>query len=159
MYSLSPTSNLDVVFRPADDFVGHHLLFAGHFVVPAAHEPLDRVDRPRGIGDGLPAGRLADQHVALVGERHDAGRQPVAFLVGDDLGFFAFHHGHDRVGGAQVDADDLFAASHGTLKIRRFRAPVILAVCVRPTDGGTAARSAGSQVPLAARFLRTWPPR
>ena len=65
-----------------------------------------------GIGDGLAAGRLADEDIALVGERDDARRQPIAFRVGDDLRFFAFHHGDDRVGRAQVDADDFFASSH-----------------------------------------------
>ena len=43
---------------------------------------------------------------ALVGERDDAGRQAVAFLIGDDLHLAAFHDGHDRVRRTQVDADD-----------------------------------------------------
>ena len=86
VYSLSPIFDLDVVVRPADDLVGDHLLFGCDFAVPAAHEALDRVDRALGIGDRLAAGQVADQHVALVGERDDAGRQPVAFLVGNDLG-------------------------------------------------------------------------
>ena len=77
--SLSPTLDLHVVFRPADDFVGDHLLFAGDFVVATAHEPLDRVDRPLGIGDRLPPRGLADQDVALVGERDHARREAIAF--------------------------------------------------------------------------------
>ena len=80
--------------------------------MPAAHEPLDRVDRPRRVGDRLPAGGLADEDVALVGERDDARRQAVAFRVRDDLRLVAFHHGDDRVGRAQVDADNFFACSH-----------------------------------------------
>ena len=78
----------------------------------AAHETLDRVDGARGVGDGLPPGRLADDGLPLVGERDDAGRQPVPLGVGDDLDFLAFHHGHDRVGGSEVDSDDLFSSSH-----------------------------------------------
>ena len=65
-----------------------------------------------GIGDGLPPGRLADHDLALVGERDDAGRQPVSFGIGDHLHLVAFHHGHDRIGRAQVDADDFLASSH-----------------------------------------------
>ena len=71
-------ANLDVVLRPADDLVGDHLLFGGHFAVPPAHETLDRIDGLLGIGDDLPAGRLADEHVAFVGERDDARRQAIA---------------------------------------------------------------------------------
>ena len=104
--------DLHVVLRPADDLVRHHLLFGRDFAVPAAHEPLDRVDGPRRVGDGLPPGRLADEHFALVGERDDARREPVAFGVRDDLRLFAFHDGDDRVGRAQVDADDFFASCH-----------------------------------------------
>jgi hypothetical protein len=80
--------------------------------VTAAHEPLDRIDRARGVGHRLPAGRLADECLALFGERHDAGGQAIAFRVCDDFGLAAFHDRHDRVRGAQVDADDLFACCH-----------------------------------------------
>ncbi len=107
--------DLYIVLRSADDLVGHHLLFGGDFVVPAAHEPLDRVDGPRRVGHRLPPRGLADQDVALVGERDDARREAVAFGIRDHLRFFAFHHGHDRVGGAQVDADNFFTCCHGWL--------------------------------------------
>ena len=104
--------DLHVVLRSADDLVGNDLLFAGHFVVPAAHEPLDRKDRAARVSDRLALGRLADQRLALVGKRHHARRQPVALLVGNDLGLFAFHNSHDRVGGSQIDPDDFFTLSH-----------------------------------------------
>ncbi len=82
--------------------------------MPAAHEALDRVDGAPRVGDGLPLGRVADEAVALVGERDDAGRQAIAFLVGDDLDLAAFHDGDDGVRGAEVDADDFFF-SHGCI--------------------------------------------
>ena len=100
--------HLDQLVGAADDLVGHQLLFAWHFLVAPAHEALDRVDGAPRVGDRLPLGRVADQAVALVGEGDDAGRQAIAFLVGDDLDLAAFHDGHDRVGRAQVDADDFF---------------------------------------------------
>ena len=106
-----------VVFGAADDLVGDDLFFAGHFAVAAAHEALDRVDGFLGVGDGLTAGELADQDIAFVGEGHDAGREAVAFLIGDDLGFFALHHCDDGVGGAEIDADDFFAGSHEQLLV------------------------------------------
>ena len=77
-----------------------------------AHEALDRVDGAPRVGDGLALGRVADEAFALVGEGDDAGRQAVAFLVGDDLDLAAFHDRDDRVGGAQVDADDFFSFCH-----------------------------------------------
>ena len=131
VYSLVADLDLHVVFRPADHLVGHDLLFGGHFVVPPAHESLDRIDRAERVGDRLPPGRLAHDGLALVGERDDAGRQPVALGVGNDLGLFAFHHGHDRVRGAQVDSDDFFALSHDCLLLSssalgRVLAPAIL---------------------------------
>ena len=76
--------------------------------MPPAHEALDRVDGAARVGDRLPLGRVADQPIALVGEGHHAGRQAVAFLIGDDLDLAAFHDRHDRVRRAQVDADDFF---------------------------------------------------
>ena len=108
-------ANADVVVGPADDLVGDDFLFAGDLVMPPAHEALDRVNRPLGIGDRLAASQISDEHVSLVGERHDARGEPVAFLVGNDLGLFAFHHGHDRIRRAEVDTDDFFALSHTVL--------------------------------------------
>ena len=98
--------DLHVVVRPADDLVRDHLLFGLDLAVPAAHEPLDRVDRSAGVRDGLPLGRLADQNLPLVGERHDAGRQPIAFLVGDDLHLAPFHDRDDGVRRAQINPDN-----------------------------------------------------
>ena len=104
--------DLDVVLRAADHFVGHDLLFAGHFVVAASHETLDRGDGARGVGDRLPSGRLAHHRLALIGERHNAGRQAVSLCVGDYFNFLTLHHSHDRVRGAEVDSDDLLSRSH-----------------------------------------------
>ena len=65
--------HLDVVARAADDLVRDHLLFGPDLVVPAAHEPLDRVDRAPRVGHGLPLGRVADEGLALAIERDDRG--------------------------------------------------------------------------------------
>ena len=99
----------------AGDLVRHQLLFAGHFLTAPAHEALDRINGAPRVGHGLPLGRVADEAVAFVGEGHHAGRQAVAFLVGDHFDFVAFHHGHDGVGRPQVDADDFFFRHHSLL--------------------------------------------
>ena len=101
--------HFDVVFGSADDLVGHNLLFAGNFIVTTAHETLDRVDRAFGICDGLASGVVANERLALIVKSHDAWRETVPVFIGNDLGLLALHDRHDRVGCAQVDADNLFA--------------------------------------------------
>ena len=86
--------------------IRHHLHLFVDFVELAAHEALDREDRVLGVGDRLALGDLADQPLAGLGEGDDRRRQASAFRVGDDDRFAAFHDGDDRVGRAQVDADD-----------------------------------------------------
>ena len=109
---LAADPDLDEVVGPADDLVGDHLLLGPDLVVAPAHEPLDRVDRPRRVGHRLPLGRLADQGLALGGERDDRRRQPAPLLVGDDRDIAPFHHRDHAVGRPQVDPDDLFTFCH-----------------------------------------------
>ena len=104
--------NFDVVFRAADHFVGHHLLFGAHFAMAASHETFDRGDGARGVSDRLASGRLAHHRLALIGERHNAGRQAVSLRVGDYFDFLTLHHSHDGVRGAEVDSDDLLSRRH-----------------------------------------------
>ena len=59
------------------------------------------------FGDGLALCRLADQALAVLGERDHGRGRPRAFGILDDLGLSVFHNGHTGVGGTQVDADDL----------------------------------------------------
>ncbi len=108
-----PHFHFDVFLGSADDLIGDDLLFRADFAVPPAHEAFDRIDGFLRIGDRLAAGQFAHEHVPLVGERDDAGRKTVAFLIRNDLGFFTFHYRDDRVGRAEVDADDFFSRSHG----------------------------------------------
>ncbi len=106
---LAAHADLYGFIRPADDLVGHHLLFRGHLVVPAAHEPLDREDGVLGVGHLLVLGRLADQDLALIGKADHAGRQPAALLVYKYLWRRAFHQSNYAVGRSQVNAYDLLA--------------------------------------------------
>ena len=91
------------------DLVGDELLVLldHRVVVAAADQALDREDGLFRIGHRLALGRLADQPLAVVGEGDDRGRGAHAFRVLDDSRGLAFHHGDARIGGAEVDADDL----------------------------------------------------
>ena len=71
----------------------------------AADEPLDRVDRALGVEDRLPAGQLADETLAVLGERHHRRRRAGALRVGDDRGLAPFPGGDDRVRRPEVDTD------------------------------------------------------
>src|SRR5205807_433168 len=73
----------------------------------AAHEALDRVDGALRVGDRLALRDLADQPLAIFGERDDRGSQPTALFIDDDFRLAALHHSDDAVGGAEVDSDDL----------------------------------------------------
>ena len=106
-YFLPHDVHAGIAVVAADDLVGDHLHLFGDFVKAAAHEALDRINRVFGVGDGLALGHLADQPLAALGERHHGRRGAAAFLVGDDRRLAAFHDGDARVGGAQIDADNL----------------------------------------------------
>ena len=118
------------VGRDGDDGVGHRLAQVGLGValellqhasadllggvrlavdvdlpVRVAHVALHRTDGAIDVGDGLALGDLADQHLAVLGERHHAGGGARTFGVRDDLRLAAGEGGHDRVGRAEVDTD------------------------------------------------------
>ena len=95
-----------------DDLVGDELLVLFHhwIVVAAADQALHRKEGPLGIGDSLALGRLADEAFAVVAKGHDRRRRPHALGILDDFGVLAIHDGDARIGGAEIDPDDL---SHG----------------------------------------------
>ncbi len=70
-----------------------------------AHLPLDRTNRPVRVGNRLPLGHLADEHLAVLGERDDRRRGAGTLGVLNDPGLAALKHAHHGVRRAQVDAD------------------------------------------------------
>ncbi len=96
-----------VSFSPLTTLYGTVLISSRDFVEPAAHEPLDRVDGVLRVGDRLPLGDLADETLAVLGERHDRGVVRLPSWFGDDDGLAALHHGDHGVGRAEVDSDDM----------------------------------------------------
>ena len=90
------------------DRVRHHLDIALHDVVfeTTTDQALDRKQRVGRIRHGLALGRLANQHLVVLGERNDRRRRAIAFAVFDDLGRIAFHHCYAGVGGTKVDTNN-----------------------------------------------------
>ena len=66
---------------------------------------LDRADGAVDVGDGLALGDLADEHLAVLAERHDRRGRATTLGVGDDLRLAALEDGDGGVGGAEVDTD------------------------------------------------------
>ena len=94
------------VGRP-HDLVRHELDLLQHFVVAAAHEPLDREDGVLGIGDGLSLGDLPHENLAVLRKSDDRRCEPATLLIRDHRGVAAFDDRDHRVGRSEVDADDL----------------------------------------------------
>ena len=88
-------------------FVRHHADLFADFTEAASHEAFDRINRFLGVGDRLAPGDLSHEPFAVLGERYDGRCNAVAFPIGDNGGFAAFHHRHDRVGGSQVYSNNL----------------------------------------------------
>src|SRR3712207_3180870 len=75
-----------------------------------AHLALDAADGAVDVGDRLVLGRLADEDLAVLGERDDRRGGARALGVRDDRRLPALQDGDDGVGGAEVDTD---RSSHG----------------------------------------------
>ncbi len=103
------------IVGPRDDLVGHALDLLGHFVHAAAHEALDGEHGILRVGDGLALRHLTDQPLTILGKCHHGGRHPPPLGVGNDDGVAALHHCDDRVGGPEVDPDDLFGHDWNSL--------------------------------------------
>ena len=71
---------------------------------------LTRADGAVDVGDRLVLGRLADEDLAVLGERDDRRGGARALGVRDDRRLAALQDGDDGVGGAEVDSD---RSSHG----------------------------------------------
>ena len=70
-----------------------------------AHVPLDGADGPVDVGDCLPLGDLADEHLAVLGEGDDRRGRPGTLGVRDDGGVSTLEDGDDGVRRAQVNSD------------------------------------------------------
>src|SRR5258708_12857702 len=78
--------------RSSDHFVGHAPCLFTHFIVAAAHKPLDGIHGVFGIRYRLTFCHLADQALACLCNRHYGRGRPRPLLVGDHHCFSALHH-------------------------------------------------------------------
>src|SRR6266852_347662 len=100
--------------RPRDHFVGHAAGLFTNFIVPPAHEPLDRIHGVLRIRYRLTFRYLADQPLARLGDGHYGRRRPRPLLVGDHHRLAALHHGHYRVRRSQVNSNNLAHCCHSS---------------------------------------------
>ncbi len=85
----------DAVVLAGLDLVRHDLSLLDHLGVLAAHEALDRIDGVLRVDRRLPAGEVAHEALAALGERDDRGRGPGTFGVGYDNRLTTLHDGDD----------------------------------------------------------------
>src|SRR6266404_469423 len=79
-------------------------------VITATDEALDREEGPFGIGYRLALGGLSDEALTVIAEGNNGWGRPHAFGIFDDFRRLAIHYGNARIGGAEIDPNDL---SHG----------------------------------------------
>ena len=111
------------------DGVGDGLELRANLVVAATHEALDREDRVLGVGDRLVLCGLTDDAVAVLAETDDGGCGTVALGVYYDGGLATLENRHRRVGGAQIDAQNLAHTLSFPLSARYFTCPADI-VCI-----------------------------
>jgi len=84
-----------------------HVFLRFVVIEPAADKALGGGQCVGRVGNGLALGRLPDEPIALVCERHHRRRRPCAFGVFNDPRRGAVHDRDARVCCSQVDADDV----------------------------------------------------
>jgi len=104
--ALAAKLQLNDRFRARGDVEGEELQLVLHVGHTAAHQAFDGVDRPVRMGDQPFQRGAADDRFAVFGNGDHAGDDGVAVGARDDLGRGEVHEGHERVGGAEIDADN-----------------------------------------------------
>ena len=85
---------------------GEELQFFLNVFNPASHEAFDRVDGALGRFGEIFARGIADDGLIVLVERDDRRDEIRAIVAGDYDRALPLHEGHERIRGAQVDADD-----------------------------------------------------
>src|SRR5205823_6400775 len=77
-----------------------------NFIVTAAHETLDRINRILSVRHRLPLRDLSNQTLTAFCKSNDGRSCAASFLVCNDDRFSTLHDCDDGVGGPQVDSYD-----------------------------------------------------
>lgn len=87
--------------------IGHEHLLARDLRTAPAHEAFHGIDRAGRVEDAHAVGGVTDDRGGVgCGEVDDAGAEAVPVGVGDDVGDARVHGRDERVGSAEVEADD-----------------------------------------------------
>ena len=81
----------------------------------APHDPFEGPRHELGLGHAQLEGRAPHDHLTVFEDPDDGGRQEVAEGVGDQLGLACPEHGAERMGRAEVDAENGSGGHGGTL--------------------------------------------
>ena len=136
--------DLDAAVLALRDLVGDGLALRGGLLELAADEALDRLDRVLRVGDRLVLRGLAHDALAVLAERDDRRRGAIAFGVDDDGRLAALEDGHRRVGGTEVDTENLgHCVTPLSFTSAVTQAPDLSGPCVVDRVGGTPAGAAG----------------
>ena len=103
-----------------------------HVLDAAAHEAFHAVHRALRRLDQILARGAAHNDLAVLVQRDDRRHQVQTVLAGNHDRTVAFHVGHQRVGGAQIDADNAFVG-HSLFAIRRSLLAIRFSQSVRRT--------------------------
>ena len=100
--------------------VGDALASALYFgiICLAAHETLDRKDRVLRICDRLVARHATDDPLVVFINSDYRGNKTLPLSRGDDDRFAALHNSRDRVGGAEVDANDFCHNKFSSVRVQ-----------------------------------------
>ena len=101
----------------------------------AAHQALHAVDSAFRRFDQVFARRIANDDLAVLVERHHRRHQVQSVLAGNDDRTVALHEGHQRVGGAQIDADDAFVCHCSLFAARSSPFALRPSLCAPPSSG------------------------
>ena len=119
----------------------------------AAHPPLDRADRPLGIQQELVARRLTDQQFPGFRQPDHGGQDDPSLLVAEHLRASVPVDGDFRIGGAEIDADDLVRHARSPLP-----APPLLTITSAVRNTCSSQQKAGADLldhgPVRHRSVR-----
>src|SRR5262249_9200668 len=126
----------DVLEAPQDDgrdFLWRVIASGKMDLVVAAHPTLDRSDRPFGVHDELVARIISNQQVAGFPDSDHRGQDFPPEFVDEYLGPAVAVHSDFRIGGAEVDSDDVVHHMLSPFRMPRLATITSAGLAIRPS--------------------------